>query len=122
MDKKILVVDDDKMNLMRAKMILSKEGYEVVTVDSGEEALKAIAEETFALLLLDIEMPELGGIETLKRMRETKQGKNLPVMFMTGTYEEEQQKVGRCLGVLDCVKKPFLPPVILEQVGNIISR
>ena len=121
MGAKILVVDDDQMNLMRAKMILSKENYEVITVDSGEAALNKLAEEVVDLVLLDIEMPGMNGIATLEKLRATEQGADLPVMFMTGTYDEEEQAHGDRLGVKGCVRKPFLPQVILEQVGNVIN-
>lgn len=119
---RILVVDDDQMNLMRAKMILSKGGYEVVTAESGEAALELVAAEDMDLLLLDIEMPEMSGIEMLEGLRATDKGQLLPVLFMTGTYEEEQQEQGKRLGVLDCVKKPFLPAALLEQVEAAKNR
>lgn len=118
---KILVVDDDQMNLMRAKMILSKGGYEILTAESGQAALETVEQETIDLMLLDIEMPVMNGIETLEKLRATKQGANLRVLLMTGTYEEEQEKQGKQLGVLGCVKKPFLPAVILEQVSDILK-
>lgn len=118
---KILVVDDDQMNIMRAKMILSKGGYEILTAESGEAALGCVARECPDLMLLDIEMPGMSGIETLETLRATENGATLPVMFMTGTYEAEQEEQGKKLGVLDCVKKPFLPPVILEQVNKILN-
>ena len=121
MNMKILVVDDDQMNIMRAKMILSKGGYEILTAESGETALESVAKNCPDLILLDIEMPGMSGIETLKKLRATENGAALPVMFMTGTYEAEQEEQGKMLGVLDCVKKPFLPAVILEQVNSILN-
>ena len=121
MAAKILVVDDDQMNLMRAKMILSKGNYEVLMVDSGEAALNKLAEETVDLVLLDIEMPGMNGITTLEKLRATEQGAALSVLFMTGTYGEEEQAQGERLGVKGCVQKPFLPQVILEQVGEVLN-
>ena len=121
MGSKILVVDDDQMNLMRARMILSKEGYEVVTADSGAAALDILSQETVALVLLDIEMPEMSGVETLEKLRKTENKDMQPVMFMTGTYGEEEQAHGERLGVLGCIQKPFLPPVLLEQVKKVIE-
>ena len=118
MGARILVVDDDQMNIMRAKMILAKGEYDVRTADSGEEALRILEKEEVALLLLDIEMPGMSGIETLEKLRKTKKGAMQQVMFMTGTYGEEEQVQGSRLGVLGCVKKPFLPAVLLEQVGE----
>ena len=122
MGARILVVDDDQMNLMRAKMILSKGGYEILTAESGEAALECVMSQELNLLLLDIEMPGMSGIETLEKLRAMDKGAELPVLFMTGTYEEEQQEQGKRLGVLDCVKKPFLPMAILEQVETAINR
>lgn len=121
MAAKILVVDDDQMNLMRAKMILSKGNYEVIMVDSGEAALNKLEEEAVDLVLLDIEMPGMNGITTLEKLRATEQGAALPVMFMTGTYGEEEQAQGNRLGVKGCVQKPFLPQAILEQVGAVLN-
>lgn len=122
MGARILVVDDDQMNLMRAKMILSKGGYEILTAESGEAALECVMSQELNLLLLDIEMPGMSGIETLEKLRAMDKGAELPVLFITGTYEEEQQEQGKRLGVLDCVKKPFLPMAILEQVETAINR
>ena len=122
MGARILFVDDDQMNLMRAKMILSKGGYEILTAESGEAALECVMSQELNLLLLDIEMPGMSGIETLEKLRAMDKGAELPVLFMTGTYEEEQQEQGKRLGVLDCVKKPFLPMAILEQVETAINR
>lgn len=121
MSARILVVDDDQMNIMRAKMILSKGGYEVLTAASGEAALKTLEEEAVTLVLLDIEMPGMSGVETLEKLRATDTGKDLAVMFMTGTYEEEQQEHGKRLGIIGCIQKPFLPPVILEQVSEALK-
>ena len=121
MGARILVVDDDQMNIMRAKMILSKGEYEVLTADSGEAALGILAAEKVALVLLDIEMPGMSGIETLEQLRATEEGAKQAVMFMTGTYDDEEQAHGERLGVLGCIQKPFLPPVLLEQVGEVLN-
>ena len=121
MGAKILVVDDDQMNLMRAKMILSKGEYEVLTADSGEAALSILEGETVELVLLDIEMPGMSGIETLEKLRATQKGAGQPVMFMTGTYGEEEQAYGDRLGVKGCVQKPFLPQMILETIGAVLN-
>ena len=69
MQKRILVVDDDTMNLMRTKLILG-EDYDVIFASSGMEALDTLKNEEVDLVLLDIEMPELNGIETFRRMKD----------------------------------------------------
>ena len=86
MQKRILVVDDDSMNLVRTKMILGKY-YDVLFAESGEEALDKLKKEKIDLVLLDIAMPKMSGIETLERMR--KDSVETPVIFLTASGDEE---------------------------------
>ena len=82
MQKQILVVDDDTMNLRRTKKILEKQ-YDVLLAESGEEALDKIVCEEIDLILLDIAMPEMDGIETFKRMKDL--SVETPVIFLTAS-------------------------------------
>ena len=87
MQKRILVVDDDSMNLVRTKMILGKQ-YDVVLAESGEAALNKLKTENIDLVLLDIEMPDMNGIETFERMKELPV--KVPVIFLTASgYEDD---------------------------------
>ena len=70
MSKRILLVDDDAMNLRMAQVILKKTPYEILSASSGAECLRLLGEQPVDLVLLDIEMPDMNGIETLEKIRE----------------------------------------------------
>ena len=103
MQKRILVVDDDTMNLVRTKMILEKE-YSVLMADSGIEALERLKSGVVDLVLLDIEMPKMNGMETFERMKEFVP--EIPVIFLTAS------------GAVNYLKKPFEPQELLKRVAR----
>lgn len=115
MQKRILVVDDDEMNLMRTKMILSK-GYGVLLAESGKEALEVLESEKVDLILLDIAMPEMDGIETFKHIRN-RQIKT-PVIFLTASGYEDDVLSAINMGAVNYLKKPFLPQELLKRVAK----
>ena len=111
--KRILVVDDDTMNLKRTKMILGKT-YDVEMVESGREALEKMRREDFDLVLLDIAMPEMDGIETFERMKAS--AYDVPVIFLTASGYEDDVKRAINLGAVNYLKKPFFPAELLKRV------
>ena len=115
MQKRILVVDDDSMNLVRTKMILEKE-YEVVLAESGERALYLLRNEKIDLVLLDIAMPEMNGIETFERMKEYPV--KVPVIFLTASGHEDDVLSAIRLGAVNYLKKPFQPRELLKRVAK----
>lgn len=115
MQKCILVVDDDVMNLKRTKLILDKH-YNLVLAKSGEEALDKLKEESIDLILLDIAMPGMNGIETFKRMKEDKV--EIPVIFLTASGDEDDVVAAISLGAVNYLKKPFLPKDLLERIAK----
>ena len=113
--RRILVVDDDKMNLRRTRLILEKQ-YFLLTAESGQEALDILKEEEFDLILLDIEMPGMSGIETFERMKED--NLDIPVIFLTASgYEDDVMNAIR-LGAVNYLKKPFLPQDLMERIAK----
>lgn len=113
--RRILVVDDDKMNLRRTRLILEKY-YDILTAESGQEALDMIYDEKIDLMLLDIEMPGMSGIETFQRMKE--RGMEVPVIYLTASgYEDDVMNAIR-LGAVNYLKKPFLPQDLIERVAK----
>lgn len=119
MEKTILVVDDDKMNLRRTRLILEKH-YDIITAESGQEALDILEWEKIDLILLDIEMPGMNGIETFERMNE----KNIkvPVIFLTASgYEDDVMNAIR-LGAVNYLKKPFLPQDLQERIARELEK
>lgn len=119
MSKRILVVDDDMMNLKMADFILKQNGYEAVLSTSGEDALEKLKVEHIDLILLDIEMPGMNGIETFKFLMLDYI--DIPVMFLTASEnpQDEMEAVG--LGAADYVKKPFMPNELLMRVSKVFS-
>ena len=115
MHKRILVVDDDSMNLMRTKMILGKE-YAVLFANSGIEALEKLRHEQVDLVLLDIEMPKLNGIETFERMKEF--AGDIPVIFLTASGQESDVVSAIRLGAVNYLKKPFEPQELIRRVAQ----
>lgn len=111
----ILVVDDDSMNLVRTKMILGKY-YDVIFAESGEEALDKLKSEKIDLVLLDIEMPKMNGIETFERMKDIPV--EVPVIFLTASGDEDDVKSAIKLGAVNYLKKPFQPHELMRRVAK----
>ncbi len=118
MRKRILVVDDDEMNLKRTRMILEKH-YNVLLADSGREALEKIKREKIDLILLDIAMPLMDGIETFRRMKES--SVEIPVIFLTASGYEDDVRSAISLGAVNYLKKPFFPNELLKRVAMGLS-
>ncbi len=113
MRKRILVVDDDEMNLKRTQMILEKH-YNVLLAESGNEALRKLKSEKVDLVLLDIAMPVMDGLETFKRMKES--FIEIPVIFLTASGYEDDVRTAISLGAVNYLKKPFFPAELLKRV------
>ena len=119
MEKCILVVDDDKMNLRRTSLILEKH-YDVLLAESGQEALNMLKSEKVDLVLLDIAMPGMNGIETFIRMKERQI--EIPVIFLTASGREEDVMTAIRLGAVNYLKKPFLPKSLVERVEKELEK
>ena len=119
--KKILVVDDDVMNLKMAEFILKQNGYEVVTVESGMECLLYLKDNEAALILLDIEMPIMNGIKTFEIIGDNPEMAQIPVIFLTASTELENIMEAGKLGAVDYVTKPFMPQELLKRVDAVLK-
>ena len=113
MRKRILVVDDDEMNLKRTQMILEKH-YNILLAESGSEALNKLKSEKVDLILLDIAMPVMDGLETFKRMEDSSM--DIPVIFLTASGYEDDVRTAIRLGAVNYLKKPFFPDELLKRV------
>lgn len=117
MAKKILVVDDDRLVLNSLEKLFRKEGFEVFTAQSGHEALERIEDLDFDLIIIDIRMPELDGVETVKRIKEIRKEKDkpdIPVVFITGYADLAANAQADRLG--EVVLKPFNLEDLLNRV------
>lgn len=120
MAKRILVVDDDVMNLKMAEFILKQESYVVDKVESGMECLLYLREEHPDLILLDIEMPVMSGIKTLEVIKENEDMADIPVIFLTASADSDVVLEAGKLGAVDYVTKPFLPQELLKRVEKVL--
>lgn len=121
MKKNILVVDDDPMNLKLAEFTLVQNGFEVITASSGEEGITKLKRGNISLVLLDIEMPGMNGIETLTKIREDDGMRSIPVVFLTSSGDKQDVLNAGRLGAAGYVKKPFLPKELLERVSKVVG-
>lgn len=115
----ILVVDDDSMNLERTRIILS-EKYDVILAQSGAEALKLLGIQEVDLILLDIDMPEMNGMETFRNIK--KAGVKAPVIFLTASGLEEDVVNAISLGAVNYLKKPFRPQELIKRVSRELEK
>lgn len=118
----IVVVDDDVANLMMAGNVMSKNGMRVTALKSGKALLEYVeTNEMPDLCLLDIKMPDMNGFDTLKALRTSEKGKELPVVFLTADESQSAETKGLSLGAMDFIKKPFVPEVLVLRARHIID-
>lgn len=118
--KTIFVVDDEEITLKTAEFILQQDGYDVVKCLSGMACLESLKEVLPDLILLDVEMPIMSGIQTLDVIRSNEEFKKIPVMFLTGSTDSETVAAACSLGAIDYVIKPFFPQDLLDRVKKIL--
>ncbi len=117
---RILVIDDDIMNLKMAEHILKKY-YEVILVSSGQEALELLKRDVPDLILLDLHMPELNGLEVMEQLRAMEKVSEIPVVFLTADSERENENKIFKAGAMDYIQKPFLAEVVLRRIGRLLE-
>jgi class 3 adenylate cyclase/ActR/RegA family two-component response regulator len=113
---KIILVDDNPSNLRAGKNVLS-EKYEVYTASSAAKMFEILEDVKPAMILLDIEMPEMNGYEAIKILKAGGDTKNIPVIFLTGRTDTEDELEGLDLGAVDYITKPFHPALLLKRIG-----
>lgn len=117
---KVLLAEDDKDLNRYAGFCLRNGGYEVVSCHDGAEALKAMENAKFDLILTDIMMPNVDGFELAQSVRAT--DKNIPIIFMTAKDDKPSQIMGYGIGVDDYVVKPFDMDVLLMKISALLRR
>lgn len=120
--KKILIVEDENDILQLVKLYLEKEGFRTVTAMTGPEALKQVKAEKPDLIVLDLMLPELDGLEVCKRVRGHPDTAMLPIIMLTAKAEESDTIVGLELGADDYVTKPFSPKTLVARVKALVRR
>jgi CheY-like chemotaxis protein len=119
---RILLVDDRSENLIALDAILSPLNQILVPVRSGEEALEALLADEFAVVLLDIVMPGMSGLETAARIKQNASTRNVPIIFLTAAIAQpEQPFLGYAVGAVDYLAKPFDPGVLTAKVSILVD-
>ncbi len=122
MAKKILLVEDEEEILQLAKLYLEKEGFRTCLARTGLDAVKQVKAERPDLVILDLMLPELDGLEVCKRIRSDSQTAMLPIIMLTAKAEESDTILGLELGADDYVTKPFSPKALVARVKALFRR
>lgn len=118
----ILVVDDEEDILELVRYNLAKDGYNVTCVTSGEEGLKVARNEKIALVILDLMLPGVDGLDVCRVVKSDRKTKHLPIIMLTAKGEEADIVTGLELGADDYLVKPFSPRVLSARVKSVIRR
>jgi signal transduction histidine kinase len=118
----ILAVDDDPRTLMALQELLGGAGQTVVAAGSGEEALRCVLKQDFAVILLDARMPGVDGFETARMIRERERSRHTPIIFLTGAYEDVSSMFrGYEAGAVDYLVKPLVPEVLKSKIAVFVD-
>jgi len=120
--RRILVVDDDPVIQKLLQVNFQMEGYEVRLAGDGVEALEKVAEERPDLILMDVMMPRMNGIETASKLKSDPKTKGIPIIILSAKAQDADVRTGRATGADDYVTKPFDPLDLLERVAALIAR
>src|SRR3954451_8026394 len=113
----ILIVDDQEENLLALEAVLEPLGQRLVRAMSGEEALAALLREDFALILLDVQMPDMDGFQTAAFIKQREKTQHIPFIFLTALSKELHHMFrGYSAGAVDYVVKPFDPMILRSKV------
>jgi CheY-like chemotaxis protein len=119
----VLVIDDDELIRTLARALLEKAGMKVTEAEDGEHALSHLdRHEEFSLVLLDLDMPRMGGMEVLKAIRSKLASAGLPVVVLTGSESEQDEVRVMEAGADDYVRKPIVPDRLLTRIKSVLRR
>jgi len=122
MEKRILIVDDDEMVRMALVELLKPEGYMLDLAASGKEALVKIDENKYDLMMFDIIMPEIDGLELCKKVRSRVEYKEIPIVFLTAKSREQDKLKGLEAGANLFLSKPIPPEKLLSIISETIGQ
>ncbi len=118
----ILLVDDDPKNLMVLETILNSPDYRLIKASSADEALMALMKDEFAAIVLDVQMPDMSGIELARLIKQRRKTQHVPILFLTAYYQEDEHVVlGYDAGAVDYITKPVNPSVLRSKIGVFID-
>jgi len=118
----ILIVDDEEDILELIKYNLKSEGYQILTAQTGEAAIKIARQSQLDLLILDLMLPGIDGLEVTRYLKNNASTRDLPIVMLTAKGEESDVVTGLELGANDYISKPFSPKVLIARIRAILRR
>src|SRR5881392_670315 len=112
----ILLVDDLPEKLLVLSSVLEELDQNIITARSGEEALRRVLEQEFAVILLDVNMPGMDGLETAAMIRRRRRSAHTPIIFITAFADEVRQAEGYAQGAVDYIPAPVVPEILRAKV------
>jgi two-component system chemotaxis response regulator CheY len=122
MPKCILIVDDSQTVRQVLQLALGDAGYEVIEAEDGFDALRKISEARVDMLITDLNMPNMDGLELIKKVREDSQHRFTPIVMLTTESSEEKKKAGREAGASGWIVKPFKQEQLLKVVKMVLGE
>ncbi|MFP4974243.1 response regulator [Paenibacillus sp. CN-4] len=118
----ILLVDDRPENLLALEAVLESQQYTLVKATSGEEALRCLLKHEFAVIVLDVQMPGMDGIETARLIKARDKTKDIPIIFISANSKEaEHLFAGYSAGAIDYMVKPFIPQILKSKIEGFVD-
>jgi len=119
---KVLVVDDEKDIIELVSYNLEKEGFKVVSATAGEKALELVSSEAPKIIILDLMLPGIDGLDVCRELKRSDQTSSIPIIMLTAKGEESDIVIGLELGADDYITKPFSPRVLVARVKAVLRR
>ncbi|MFZ0134036.1 MAG: response regulator [Desulfobacterales bacterium] len=120
--EKILVVDDEEDIIELVRFNLNKDGYRIESALTGEEALRMVRSDAFDLIILDLMLPGIDGLEVTRKLRDNAKTRSVPIVMLTAKGEEPDIVAGLELGADDYITKPFSPRILIARVRAVLRR
>jgi len=121
MSKRIMIVDDSVTVRQVLRLTLSNAGYELLEACDGEEALNVMSGEPLDMMITDLNMPKLDGIELIKKVRQKPEYRFLPIVMLTTESADEKKQAGKSAGASGWIVKPFKPEQLLKVVKMVLG-
>lgn len=119
--KKILIIEDNEKNIYLMNFILTKKGYQVITAKTGEEGVEAAVKEKPDLIIMDIQLPGIDGLEATKKIRGSDADGSIPIVAVTSyALSGDKEKILKA-GCNGYIEKPINPETFIEQIENFIK-
>ncbi|MEJ2685300.1 MAG: response regulator [Candidatus Sulfobium sp.] len=121
MKNKILIVDDDTLIRQLLSLILRSAGYSVVEAVNGKDALDKVREASVNLVITDLRMPQMDGIELARELRTDPEHQYVPIIMLTSDFQEYKKREGEQVGVNSWISKPFIPQRLIHTIREFES-